>query len=207
MRSWLPFLFVAGLAACNRLPGGSGNAADAAADDPIANLQIVDRNADPAHIQRLLASAMPGALGGARDPHYRNVRAGAGGAVCGDVSVAGGPPRPFVVTAEGAAVVAEGPKLNFADPSDLAADAWVRWCATPEEIPAIQAEIRRAAADPANIAMAAPAHAGVSAEPADVPPPEAVREAPAPPSGARPTPPPPPPPAGDIDSFTNAVRR
>src|SRR3954447_23968773 len=103
MRSWLPLLLAAGLCACDRLPGGHGNAADDAAEDPMANLQIVDRNADPAHVQALLARAMPAALGGAKDARYLNVRAGAGGAVCGEVAAGGQPARPFIVTADAVA--------------------------------------------------------------------------------------------------------
>ncbi|MFL6862646.1 MAG: hypothetical protein ACJ8DZ_06580, partial [Allosphingosinicella sp.] len=180
MRSWLPLLLAAGLCACDRLPGGHGNESGAAAEDPTANLQVVDRNADPAHIRDLIARAMPAALGGARDPRYANLRAGVGGAACGEVSAAGEPARPFIVTPDAVAIVAEAPKLRFADPGDFAADAWVRWCATPEELAAIQAEIKRAAADPANIAMAATADAAAGAEPAQAPPPEAAPEPPAP---------------------------
>jgi hypothetical protein len=198
-------------AGCDRL-GAGGNAANdaASAEDPLANLQITDRNADPARIQALLSQAMPFALGKAKDPHYFNVRAGAAGAVCGEVATDGGPPRPFVVTTDAVAVIAAGPKLRFADPSDVAADAYVRWCASPEELAGIQAEIRRAAADPANIAMATVPNASVSAVDAAAaaglpPPPEAAPEPPA----AKPPPPRPGPPTppGDIDSFMNSVRR
>jgi len=208
MRRALPLLLLTFLAgACDRLTGGGGgNAADPG--DPLANLQVTDRNADPARMQALIDQAMPAALGGAKHPQYSNVRPGAGGAVCGEVSAAGEPARPFIVTPDAIALVAAQPRLNYADPSDFTADAYVRWCATPEEMKTIQAEIRRAAADPANIAMpaanAAAAASAVAAEP-PAPPPEA-----APVSAARPAPPRPSPSAaaaGDIDSFANAVRR
>jgi hypothetical protein len=199
----LPFLLVA--AGCDRLPGSQPES-EGSAEDPLANLQITDRNADPAHIQALIAQAMPASLAGAKDPQCRNVRAGAGGSVCGDVTTAGQPPRAFVITPDALAVVASGPKLRFSDPSDFAADAYVRWCATPDELNAIQAEIRRAAADPANIVMTQTVTAAApeaAAPPGDLPPPPDV-PAPAPPRpAAKPAAPPPP---ADIDSFMNAVR-
>lgn len=209
MRTAFPLLALLLVTACDRLPGRGGAEAEAnAAGDPLANLQISDRNADPAHIQALIAQAMPAALPGAKDPHYVNVRAGVGGAVCGEVSAAGEPARPFIITPDAIAIVATEPKLRFTDPTDFAADAHVRWCATPEELRGIQAEIRRAAADPANIAMtptATPTASTVGAGAPAPPPPDAAPEPPA--SHAVPAKAAPAPAAGDIDSFANAVRR
>jgi hypothetical protein len=211
MRRALPLLLLPVIAgACDRL-GGRGGDDGSGAGDPLANLQVTDRNADPARLQALIDRAMPAVLGAAKEPRYSNVRAGAGGAVCGEVSAAGEPARPFIVTPDAVAVVAAQPRLDYADPSDFTADAYVRWCATPEELKAIQVEIRRAAADPANLAMPAAANAAgasvvTAAEPP--PPPPTVEPVPAPPPakppGARS---PAPAPAGDIDSFANAVRR
>ncbi|MFL6858093.1 MAG: hypothetical protein ACJ8EB_09330, partial [Allosphingosinicella sp.] len=164
MRSWLPLLLAAGLCACDRLPGGHGNESGAADEDPTANLQVVDRNADPVHIRDLIARAMPAALPGAKDAQYRALRLGVGGAVCGEVAEkpAGRAPqvfRPFVINADGLAVVAATPKLAYEDPSDFVADAWIRWCATPEELAKLAPAIRRAARDPASAPMNAAAPA------------------------------------------------
>jgi hypothetical protein len=189
------------LAACGAK--GEGNAETDAQNDLLANLQLVDRNADPARLQALIDETMPAALGNAKDAQYRNVRAGAGGSVCGEVSSAKQPFLPFVITPAKIALVGSSPQIQFADPSDLLADAYVRWCATPAELSRIGPQLHQAASDPANITMSQ-----VTAATPPPPPPEAadVPPAAAPPPAAKAAPArPAPPPPQDIDSFMNSV--
>src|SRR3954471_16404013 len=138
----------------------AGDAANAA----IANLVGPTGGDEAARIQDLIARAMPAALPGAKDAQYRALRLGVGGAVCGEVAekpVGRAPQvfRPFVINADGLAVVAATPKLAYEDPSDFVADAWIRWCATPEELAKLAPVIRRAARDPASPPMNAAAPA------------------------------------------------
>ncbi|MEA3040038.1 MAG: hypothetical protein QOE79_2551 [Sphingomonadales bacterium] len=197
----LPLLL---LAACGAK--GEGNAETEAQNDLLANLQLVDRNADPARLQALIDETMPAVLGNAKDAQYRNVRAGTGGAVCGEVSSANQPFLPFVITPAKIALVGSSPQIQFADPSDLLADAYVRWCATPQELDRIGPQLHQAVSDPANITMS---QVTAAAPPMPPPPPDGA-EAPAaaPPPAAKPAPArPAPPPAQDIDSFMNSVAR
>ena len=191
------------LAACGAK--GEGNAETEAQNDLLANLQLVDANADPARLQALIDETMPAALANAKDAQYRNVRAGAGGAVCGEVSSANQPFLPFVITPAKIALVGSTPQIQFADPSDLLADAYVRWCATPEELSRIGPQLHQAVSDPANITMSQ----------VTVAPPPPLPEAPdgaetpaaAPPPAAKAPAKPAPPPPQDIDSFMNSVAR
>lgn len=81
-----------------------------------------------------------------RDPsaaRYADLRNGSGGAVCGMVELPQGPanlrgPRPFVVSPAGVAVLSASPRVNLNDPADPFADSYMRWCATPEELGALQ---------------------------------------------------------------------
>src|SRR4051794_1532845 len=194
----LPLLL---LAACGAK--GEGNAETEAQNDLLANLQLVDANADPVRLQALIDETMPAVLANAKDAQYRNVRAGAGGAVCGEVSSAKQPFLPFVITPAKIALVGSSPQIQFADPSDLLADAYVRWCATPQELDRIGPQVRQAASDPANVTMSQ-----LPAAPPPLPPEtdSANVAAPAPPAKAAPVKPAPPPPQ-DIDSFMNSVAR
>ncbi|MEA3001083.1 MAG: hypothetical protein QOH04_1803 [Sphingomonadales bacterium] len=186
------------LAACGAR--GAANAETDAQNDLLANLQLVDSNADPARLQALIDETMPAVLADAKDAQYRNVRAGAGGAVCGEVSSAKQPFLPFVITPAKIALVGSSPQIQFADPSDLLADAYVRWCATPEELSRIGPQLHQAASDPANITMSQ-----VTAATPPPPPPEAADAPPAaPPPAPKATPARPAPPQ-DIDSFMNSV--
>jgi hypothetical protein len=94
------------------------------------------------------------------------------------------------------AVVASGPRIAYEDPNDFLADAWIRWCATPEELealgPAIQAAAAKAASTDPSLNIAEP----------EIPLPEPAAP---PPEAPRAKPPPPPPP--QIDSFFNSVQR
>lgn len=177
-------------------------AVGAEANAMVANLAGPADANDPARLQAVIAQAMPAVLPDAKDAQYRNVRGGAGGAVCGEVAAkpagrAAPVFRPFIVNPDGVAVVAETPKLAFADPSDFAADAWVRWCASPEELQRLAPQLQRAARDPASITMNS-VDAGAGPIP-DIPEP-----APAPPpTKAAPARKPPP---ASVESFFNSVQ-
>lgn len=198
------------LPACQAKEGDSAPEEAAAADESLTNLQFADGAADPVHLRELIDRAMPTAVADADKAQYRNVRAGVGGAACGEISTAGGPFRPFVVTPTALAVVGATPKIAYSDPSDFFADAYVRWCATPEEMSHIASEIRRAAADPANVTMALTPQARADIEaaaPVDDTPPPAPSPAPPPPAPAAPAAATKAGPAPTIDSFSDAVRR
>ena len=179
-------------------------AASAAANAAVANLAGPAAQDEAARIQALIARAMPAAMPDAQDAQYRSLRVGAGGAVCGEVASkpagkAAPVFRPFVINPEAYAVVAATPKLAFDDPGDFVADAWIRWCASPEELQRLAPQLRRAASDPASAPMnslAPPADAGVSALP----------EAPPPAPPAHPAAPAAKPPPANVESFFNSVQ-
>ncbi len=196
-------LSLAGCGSQPQIPTGNGVDPDAAAAGAAANALVANALApadpnDPAHLQTLIAQAMPTAIPDAKDAQYRNVRGGAGGAVCGEVAAkptgrAAPVFRPFVINPDGLAVVAATPKLAFDDPADFTADAWIRWCASPEELQKLAPQLRHAQVSPAPIGNDVQA----GAEP--IPP-----EMPGSPTAAKPAPTPKPPPAR-VDSFFNSV--
>ena len=201
--TWLLVLTLAGCG--SKESADSSNAADARAQDPLANLQTPDSGQDPARLQALIARAMPSALPDAKDAHYRNIRAGAGGSACGEVAAKGTSMfRPFVVTPQAMAVVGESAHIAYDDPSDFFADAWIRWCASPEELQNLAAQLERAAKTGGD---------GDNEVVASIPTPVPPSQAPTPPRLAAPSEQPPqarphgPPPAADIDSFVKSVQR
>jgi hypothetical protein len=190
MKNIWPILLL--LAGCGSRNGADANAEGALPPELMPNMEAVEANT-AARAQALIDKALPAALPDAKTAQYRNVRAGGGGSACGEVS--GKTTHgfvPFVVSPEGVAVVGTTAKIAYDDPSDFLADAWIRWCATPEELKNVAAAVQKARPDalPANFAAPAP----------DLPPPPAAPEAPAP----GPTRPPPPP---QIGSFFNSVQR
>ena len=192
MTKFWPILLL--LAGCGGQNPAEGEEESAEVRPPAIDLPAVAAGEDPAKLQEAVRRAMAAALPGAASARYQNIRAGVGGAVCGDVATGPGPFRPFVITPDTLAVVAPGPAIAFDDPSDFFADAWIRWCATPEELERIGPQLRQAAARPA-----APAEEPASPPPLDLPPPE-----PAPRPAPKPKPPADPP---RIDSFFNSVQR
>ncbi|TFI57997.1 hypothetical protein E2493_12435 [Sphingomonas parva] len=187
------------LAACgDRTPDSAGEGA-AAAQPPGADLPGAAGD-DAARIQALVDRGMAKEPG-ARAARYRNLRAGVGGAACGEVALGGAPFRPFVVTPEAIAVIAAEPAIAFEDPSDFAADAWIRWCATPEELAALGPQLKRRAAAQVG------AETNLTATAADELPPLVPEGPPAPPAeeaAPKPAAKAPPP---QIDSFFNSVQR
>ncbi|HEX5183409.1 MAG TPA: hypothetical protein VFW19_09695 [Allosphingosinicella sp.] len=199
------FALALSLAGCGGKPEDRGGnvvdseaaAVGAEANAMIANVVTPEDPNDPARLQAVIDRAMPTALPGAEDAQYRNLRGGIGGAVCGEVATkpvgrAALAFRPFVINPDGLAVVAATPKLAFDDPTDFVADAWVRWCASPEELQKLAPQLRRAAAAPPPVL----GNAGAEPDLPDVPPP---------PPSARAVPAAKPPPA-NVDSFFNSVQ-
>jgi hypothetical protein len=180
------------LAGCGSRGGGDANGADGALPPELTpNMEAVEANS-AARVQALIDKAMPAALPDARTAQYRNVRAGGGGSACGEVS--GKTTHgfvPFVVSREGVAVIGTSAKIAYDDPNDFLADAWIRWCATPEELKNVAAVIQKAKPDAVLGNLAAPSP--------DVPPPLPPEMAP-PPAPTRPPPPP------QIGSFFNSVQ-
>ncbi|HEY0148885.1 MAG TPA: hypothetical protein VGB70_07755 [Allosphingosinicella sp.] len=193
------------LAGCGSKDTDEATEGQPSAADPAAQVAAAP-GPDPAQLQALVDRAMALAIPNAGKAQYRNVRAGAGGTACGEVSTPGpkgapGPFRPFLVTNDAIALVANGPTINFEDPDDILADGWIRWCATPEELQALAPTLKRAAA---GAAAAGPDEVNVSDIPVlDLPPTPPPAEPHAPPAAAKAAPTPPP----QIDSFFNSVQR
>ena len=188
-RSWPILLLLTACAGCGSKTNVDTGNADAPPVDLTPNMAAVEAN-NAAHVQELIAKALPAVLPDAKSAQLRSVRAGAGGSACGEVS--GKTTHgfvPFVVTPAGQAIVGTGPKIAYEDPSDILADAWIRWCATPEELKGVAATVQKAKTDPTAFNAAMPV-------------PEVPTAAEAPP--ARPSAPPPPP---QIGSFFNSVAR
>ena len=192
-KSWPILLLLA--AGCGSHEQGAGNgAADPIPPDLMPNIAAVEANS-AAHVQELIDRALPVVLPDAKSAQYRNVRAGAGGSACGEVS--GKTTHgfvPFVVTPAGVGILGTSPKIAYEDPSDFLADAWIRWCASPEELQKVSATIKKTQPDAVgNMTLPIPdVPAGTPGAPVpDTPPP------------AKAGPPPPPP---QIGSFFNSVQ-
>jgi hypothetical protein len=188
--------------------GGGGGGGEGPGGDPLAGLDPT-APPDPARLQAIVDRAIPAALPDAAGARYRGIRAGVAGSVCGEVATGSdGPFRPFVVNPSGLPLVAPGPTIAFDDPSNLLADAWIRWCASPEELQRLEPELQKAARSAV----------GAGLPPSDAPPLEMPLELPPPDIAAAPPAPPPappreerkaaaPPPPAQIDSFFNSIER
>jgi hypothetical protein len=211
MKKLLPILAL--LASCSGQDDAQNSAAEMPLDDPAAAAGEAPGAPDMAALRAKVSRAMAVGLPDAANAQYRALRAGTGGAACGEVATQAkglaGVFRPFVVTPDGVAVVADVPAINWADPEDFIADAYIRWCATPEELQRLAPQLQSAAAKSAAAMTPPPEN-----EP-DLPLPP-IRENPVadlPPPAPEPAPPPPPkkkgppPPPPQIDSFFNSVDR
>jgi hypothetical protein len=173
------------------------------------NLAVAAAPTDPAQLQALIERGMASSLRDPKAAQYRNVRAGAGGAACGEVAVRPGAPfLPFVVTPDALAVLGTRPDIAWEDPDDFLADAWIRWCASPEELaklgPRLQNAARSAPPPPGNeVSAAIPSPIDPSVVAVDPPPPPPSDRVAPPPA---PAPPPKPAPPPQIDSFFNSVQ-
>jgi hypothetical protein len=202
MKRFLPFLL---LAACgSETPDESAGEAPAA---PPTALPASGNEAavDPAMLQARVQAAMKAVLQDSEGAAYRNIRPGLADTVCGEVDPArkgGGRAgfRPFIVTPQGAALLARGPVLTFDDPTDSFPDLYIRWCASEEELKRLGPQLDQAIARQAG-------PDGVLGNIEDIPPP------PLPDNGAAPMPDPPPPKPvpsekmGSGDSFFDSVRK
>ena len=211
MKHILPILLL--LASCSG-ENDHGNAAgsEAGAGAAPGSEPMLPTGEDATAIQAKVSRAMAVALKDAGSAQYRGLRAGAGGAACGEVATGGkgaaaGVFRPFIVTPDGIAVIAPGPAIAWEDPDDFVADAWIRWCATPEELERLGPQLQSAAINSAATAVPAnepdlPLPPVLEGPPAALPttPPPAEPPAPRP---ARKSDAPPP----KIDSFFNSVDR
>lgn len=160
---------------------------------------------DMAMLQGRVDAAMKTALQDSEAAAYRNVRPGLADTVCGEVDPAkkgGGRSgfRPFIVTPQGAALLARGPVLTFDDPTDSFPDLYIRWCASEEELKRLGPQLDRAIAHQAG-------PGGSLIDPEDIPPPALPDNVAAP----MPEPPPPKPvpseKMGSGDSFFDSVRK
>ncbi len=203
-KSLIPLLL---LSACNNDPepvSGSGNAA--------ADLDVLPPAPSAAEPEQKARAAVGTIIQDPASASYANIRAGSAGSICGSVNPKGKDGRlqgfrPFVVSPEGVALVSATPQVMFTDPADMFPDFHIRYCAAPEELPALERQMseQRAQADGNDVNLFdLPAPAPAIPE---LPPPPPAAAAPAePPPPPRPRPGPPPPP-GSEDSFFNSVMR
>jgi len=202
MKKLVPLLLL--LASCEARDSQSESPTIPLDDNLLAGLEQGNTAQDAERLQALIDRAIPAALPANVQPHYRNARTGVGGAACGEVAMAEGrgkpgPWRHFVVTPDAVAVIGTDAKIKFNDPSDFLADAWIRWCASPEELKLVETELDQG-----------PALAADPLPGADIPP-IFEESPPAPPRAGLPrrsamAPSAPPPPA-QIDSFSKSVSR
>lgn len=202
MKRFLPFLL---LAACGS-EAPDVPAEEAPAVPPPDLVALGNQSAlDPAVLQARVDSAMKTVLQDADRAAYRNIRLGLADTICGEVDPArkgGGRAgfRPFLVTQQGAALLARGPVLSFDDPTDSFPDLYIRWCASDEELRSLQPKLDRAIAN-----RAGPDGSLIDLE--DIPPPPMPDNVVAP--VAEPPPPKPVPSEkmGSGDSFFDSVRK
>jgi hypothetical protein len=156
-------------------------------------------------LQARVEAAMKAVLQDSDGAAYRNVRPGLSDTVCGEVDPArkgGGRAgfRHFIVTPQGAALLARGPALTFDDPTDSFPDLYIRWCASEEELKRLGPQLDRAIASQAG-------PDGVLGNIEDIPPPALPDNVAGP--AAEPPPPRPVPSEkmGSGDSFFDSVRK
>jgi hypothetical protein len=165
---------------------------------------------DPAQLRQRVIQAMTAILPDAASARYGDVRSGTGGAICGTVEAKQGKAagfRPFVVTPQGVAVISTAPRILYDDPSDIFADYYIRWCASPEELRRLGPELQSAAGSLPPVPPPDLSDPGPAMAPADTPapPPPGVRrqeaDKSAPPAPTQPAA------SADEDSFSKAVLR
>jgi hypothetical protein len=202
MKKCVPFLLLV-VAGCGARGGGDDNQTAALQENLLADLETSNSAQDAARLQSLVDRAMASALPDASKAQYRNVRAGVGGAACGEVASADaggklGPYRRFVVTPDTVAVIGTTADVKFNDPSDFLADAWIRWCASPDELKLVEGQLGQG-----------PAQSMETLPPTDVPaiPEETSLPLPRQPAPSRTASAAPPPPPPQIDSFSRSVSR
>jgi hypothetical protein len=135
-RSSTPLLVLILLSACNpfrsQQDDDQANAAAANAAQPPANAAAPA--ADPAaQLEARAREALADLAANAATVPLRNLRAGVGGAVCGEVE-SGGEFRGFVVPPEARPVIGRKAGLDVDDIDDPYPSLYIRWCASAEEL-------------------------------------------------------------------------
>jgi len=140
------------------LAGCGSDAPEQGGEEPLAPPPLPDLNVstnaaevDPAMLQARVDAAMKAVLQNPGSARYRNVRMGLVDTICGEVDPArkgGGRTGflPFLVTPQGAALIARSPNLSFDDPTDTFPDLYIRWCATDEELARLGPKLDRSIA-------------------------------------------------------------
>ena len=201
MRCLCLFLLLA--AACDRGRPPSSVEPPAQPGLPPGLLDVAPAGPDEAVLRARAERVVPAAFGTEESLRYRDLRAGADNAVCGeasadDIPAAAGAYRRFIVGADGIVWVAPAAQLAFDDPADAFAARWIDNCATTEEL----RRLRETLGEPP---PAPPLPEVVAQEPLDLPAEPALEDLAVPPEPA-PAPRKPPPPA-TIDSFVNSVSK
>ncbi len=96
-----------------------------------------------ADLQRLAIAALSQILRNAASGRYSNVRRGSGNSICGTVILDGAAgtgigQRFFVIAPAGQPFLSATAGINFSDPLDSFVDAYIRWCASPDELQTLQ---------------------------------------------------------------------
>lgn len=169
--------------------------------DPVANTTEPPAAAAPAavnaaapatttaELEAQARAALAAVLPGAASAPLLGVRAGIDGAICGEVGTPAGF-RGFIAAPRERPVIARAASLDLYDREDPYPPLYIRWCATSEELIALQPQLAAAAAAPDQ-----PVDNGL--EPIEPPPP-----------AAEPAPPRPPLRGGErSDRFSDAVLR
>jgi hypothetical protein len=198
------------LAACE---GKEEQPASSARQPVPADLDVAPTVASAAELETKARTAVSAAVLDPGSAVYQNLRPGSAGSVCGEVnskSENGKPQgfRPFVVSPEGVAVVSSAAGIMWDEPADLYPDFYIRYCAPPQELPALARKMaeRTAAAQPPEepeVMPKLPDDIPLPPVPAPEPPPAVEAAPPAPRLKARPSAPT----SGNEDSFFNAVMR
>ena len=151
---------------------------------------------EAAQLRARAVAALRAVLPGAAEATFSDVRRGTGGAICGSVDpTAGrttGAARPFIVTADGAAIVSATPDLRLEDPDDPFPDLYMQLCASVEELRRIGTRMQGLA--PPDVMLNMPVADEPLADAAPVAPAERANEARQPPTATD-------------DSFFNSVLR
>ena len=203
MNKFVPVLFLL-LAACGSHKSEEDNQTIPLQENLLADLQTSNSAQDAVRLQSLIDRAMASALPDPAKAQYRNIHEGVGGSACGEVASAGpkgklGPYRRFVVTPDAAAVIGTSPEVKFNDPSDFLADAWIRWCASPDELKLVQGQLGQGPA----LSAEPPLPTAIPTLPDEPLPPVPKQATPSRTASATPSTPPPP----QIDSFSKSVSR
>ena len=139
-------LVAAALLAAGCDSDGGSAASDEA--DRVADAATINGALSPEEAARLRAqaiAALRAVLPNAETAAYRNIRPGFVGAICGEVAAVNSAgqsvPTPFIVTADGTAILSPTPGLALEDPTDTFPSLYARYCASAEELRQIDARL------------------------------------------------------------------